>query len=329
MKVLVTGAAGYVGAHVSSELLQSGHEVIGIDNLSTGRRDFVVEGIDFHEGNVQDANFLRKTLRASHIASDLNVIHCAGLKFAGESVKDPLSYFESNSLAVFSLVKVMKEFSLKSLVFSSSCSVYGDTNNGIPVREDYPKFPVSPYGRSKLFAESIISDAVNAGLLSAASLRYFNVAGNANIRAFDQSPFNLLPNLFRSVTQKTPFKIYGTSYQTLDGTCVRDYVDVVTLARIHIRVLEKLDAGEEMKPSYNLGSGIGASVLEIANIVKEKIDSNLQIEFSDARPGDPASILADTSRAELELNWRHNATLEEIVVSSWSAWKKSNRLEAH
>jgi len=326
MKVLVTGAAGYVGAHVCSELIRLGHEVIGVDNLSTGRMAFVSQEIEFREGNVQDPDFMRGVLRSSRSSSDINIIHCAGLKFAGESVNDPLSYFESNSLSVFTLVTLMKEFNIKNLVFSSSCSVYGNTNLGVPVNEEHSKTPVSPYGRSKLFAESIISDAVGAGIIKAVSLRYFNVAGNAKISAFDLSPFNLLPNLFRAVAEKKPFKIFGNSYSTYDGTCVRDYVDVSTLSRVHISVLEKLIAGQDLRDSYNLGSGLGASVLEIANIVREKIAPGLQIEFSAARPGDPASILADTSLAERDLNWRHNLSVEEVVLSSWSAWTKNSNL---
>lgn len=325
MKVLVTGAAGYVGAHVSSELLQLGHEVIGVDNLSTGRMAFVSQEIEFHEGSVQNLDFMRGVLRSSPDPSKINIIHCAGLKFAGESVKDPLSYFESNSLSVFTLITLMKEFSIKNLVFSSSCSVYGNTNIGVPVNEEHPKNPVSPYGRSKLFAESIISDAVGAGIIKAVSLRYFNVAGNAKISAFDLSPFNLLPNLFRAVAEKKPFKIYGKSHGTFDGTCVRDYVDVSTLSKTHISALEKLISGQELRDSYNLGSGLGASVLEIANIVKEKVAPGLQLEFSEARPGDPATILADTSLAERDLNWRHNLSVEELVLSSWNAWTKNSK----
>ena len=324
MKVLVTGAAGYVGAHVCSELLKLGHEVIGVDNLSTGRMAFVSQEIEFHEGSVQNLDFMRGVLLSSPNPSDASVIHCAGLKFAGESVKDPLSYFESNSFSVFTLVALMKEFSMRNLVFSSSCSVYGNTNHGVSVNEEHPKNPVSPYGRSKLFAESIISDAVGAGIIKAVSLRYFNVAGNAKISAFDLSPFNLLPNLFRAVSERKPFKIYGNAHGTFDGTCVRDYVDVSTLSRAHISVLDKLVSGQELRDSYNLGSGFGASVLEIANIVREKIAPELQLEFSEARPGDPASILADTSLAERDLNWRHDLSVEEVVLSSWDAWNKNS-----
>ena len=330
MKVLVTGAAGYVGSHVCYELLQAGHEVIGVDNLSTGRLAFVSEDIEFYRGDVQDTDFLRRILCSTSDPWDLNIIHCAGLKFAGESIKDPLSYYESNSLAVYALIKVMNEFGLKNLVFSSSCSVYGDTNVGIPVSEKYLKFPVSPYGRSKLFAELIISDAIRAESLNAVSLRYFNVAGNADINAFDLSPFNLLPNLFRSVTNKKPFKIFGGSHLTSDGTCVRDYVDVTTLSRTHISVLKKLNSGEKLNHTYNLGSGLGASVMEIANIVRGKIDSELQIEITEPRLGDPASILADTSSAKLDLDWHHNISIEEMVLSSWSAWTKNSiLLETH
>lgn len=324
VNVVVTGAAGYVGAHVCSELLLNGHTVIGIDDLSTGRLSFVHKEIEFHEGSVQDASFVKNVLFSARKTSDLGVIHCAGLKFAGESVKNPLSYYDSNTNGVLNLLSQMRELEISNLVFSSSCSIYGEISSGIPVAESYPKSPLSPYGKSKMFAEEIILDEVRTGQLNAVSLRYFNVAGNSKINAFDLSPFNLLPNLFRAVSNRTPFVIFGNSYLTEDGTCIRDYVDVETLARAHVQVLELMTSGCKLSSAYNIGSGKGSSVLEIVNIVQKYIYPDLEVQFTEGRSGDPGSILAHTGLAEKELGWNHDISIEHLVLQSWEAWVRNS-----
>jgi UDP-glucose 4-epimerase len=319
-EVVVTGAGGYVGSHVSHELLSQGYSVIAIDDLSTGKRDFLDSRVRFHEGKVQDSSFLARVFASLSDPVQSGVIHCAGLKFAGESVKYPLEYYENNSVAVQVLIKVMAEFSINALVFSSSCSVYGSLKDLKPVSETSELNPVSPYGRSKLFAEKMISDAMSSSKLKAVALRYFNVAGNASGVGFDVSPFNLLPNLYRAISSKSTFTVFGGDYSTPDGSCIRDYVDVSLLAKAHIVALQKLLTGENLEFAYNLGSGVGASVLEILNAAKSGIDANLKSAVADARSGDPAQILANVSLAARDLEWDHRVSIQEMVLSGWNAW---------
>ncbi len=320
MEMVVTGAAGYVGSHVCHELLAQGFDVIAVDDLSTGKHAFLDARVRFFHGKVQNEKFLRDVFSQLKDHSGSGVIHCAGLKFAGESVKYPLEYYENNSVAVQVLTKVMAEFSINALVFSSSCSVYGSLKDLTPVSETSELNPVSPYGRSKLFAEKIISDAISSSDLKAVALRYFNVAGNAAGVGFDVSPFNLLPNLYRAISSKSTFKVFGGDYKTPDGSCVRDYVDVSLLAKAHVVALQKLLSGSPLEFAYNLGSGVGASVLEILNAAKTGIDLNLKSESASARAGDPAQILADVSLAERDLDWDHCVSIEEMVISGWKAW---------
>lgn len=319
-EVVVTGAGGYVGSHVCHELLSQGYSVIAIDDLSTGKRDFLDSRVKFHEGKVQDSSCLARVFESLSDPVQAGVVHCAGLKFAGESVKYPLEYYENNSVAVQVLIKVMAEFSISTLVFSSSCSVYGSLKDLKPVSETAELNPVSPYGRSKLFAEKIISDAMSSSELKAVALRYFNVAGNAPGVGFDVSPFNFLPNLYRAISSKSTFTVFGGDYKTPDGSCVRDYVDVSLLAKAHVVALQKLLSGTPLELAYNLGSGVGASVFEIVNAAKTGIDSNLKSELVSARAGDPAQILADVSLANRDLDWNHCVSIEEMVISGWNAW---------
>jgi len=320
MKIIVTGAAGYIGSHVCQELLSQGFEVIAVDDLSTGKRDFIDPRVKFYEGKVQDFEFLSMVFSKISDRTDVGVIHCAGLKFAGESIADSVNYYENNTLAVHTLVKTMACFSINLLVFSSSCSVYGSLKDLKPVSEGADLDPISPYGRSKLFAEKIISDAASASQLKAVSLRYFNVAGNAAGVGFDVSPFNLLPNLYRAISLDSTFTIFGDEYETPDGSCIRDYVDVTLLAKAHVVTLQKLLAAEQLEFAYNLGSGVGASVFEIVNTAKRGICPDLKWETASARIGDPAQILADVSLAKRDLGWSHQVTIEEMVLSGWEAW---------
>lgn len=321
MEVVVTGAAGYVGSHVCHELLDQGINVIAVDDLSTGKREFLDSRLRFFQGKVQDEQFLVEVFSQLKDPAQSGVIHCAGLKFAGESVKYPLEYYENNSVAVQGLVKVMAEFSINALVFSSSCSVYGSLKDLKPVSESSELNPVSPYGRSKLFAEKMISDAMSSSKLKAVALRYFNVAGNAAEVGFDVSPFNLLPNLYRAISAKGTFTIFGGDYSTPDGSCIRDYVDVSLLAKAHIVALQKLLAGSALEFAYNLGSGVGASVLEIVDAAKKGIEADFKSVIVEARSGDPAQILADVSLAARDLGWDHKVSIQEMVLSGWNAWK--------
>jgi len=322
MEVVVTGAAGYIGSHIVHELLQSGHKVVGIDNLSTGKRSFLEEGIDFYQGDIEERKFLHSVFDSLTTGPiNVGVIHAAGLKFAGDSVNRPLEFYRANTSGVEVLLSTMKEFNLKSLVFSSSSSVYGNLEKPEPVKEHVSLNPVSPYGRSKLFAEQIIQDFVAASDFRAVSFRYFNVVGNGSIRSFDTSRFNLFPNLYRVVGSKDPISVFGSNYPTKDGSCIRDYVDVTLLARVHVVALQKMLIGVHLKQVYNLGSGSGFSVLEVVSKVKQIIDSALVIQIEDGRLGDPAQILADISAAQNDLGWQHNVTLEEMILSGWKAWQ--------
>ncbi len=323
MKVILTGAAGYIGSHISSELLSQGFEVVGIDDLSTGKREFLDERVEFHEGKVQDSSFLARIFSTITDPSETGVIHCAGLKFVGESVKYPLHYYENNTAAVQILLSSMRIYGIKSLVFSSSCSVYGSIDSLKPTIENAPLNPVSPYGRSKLFAEKIIQDEVSAGSLKAVALRYFNVAGNTKYVGHDISQFNLLPNLYRAISDQLDFNVFGGDFKTEDGSCIRDYVDVSLLAKAHITALKKLMSGKSLEFAYNLGSGEGASVYQIVQVAKDEISQELKCVTVGARAGDPSQILADTSLAKRDLAWEHSISIREMVLSGWKAWSSS------
>jgi UDP-glucose 4-epimerase len=323
MEIVVTGAAGYVGSHVCHELLAQGYEVVAIDDLSTGKRGFLDSRVTFHEGKVQDVHFLTKVFSTLANPVGAGVIHCAGVKFAGESVKFPLHYYENNAVAVQVLLSAMQSFGVRSLVFSSSCSVYGSIESLKPANENLPLNPVSPYGRSKLFAEKIIQDEISTNNLRAVALRYFNVAGNAEGVGHDISPFNLLPNLYRAMKEKTDFTVFGGDFKTKDGSCIRDYVDVSLLAKVHLTALRKLISGDELEFAYNLGSGEGASVYQIVKTAKDEISATLVYKTVSARAGDPAQILADISLAKRDLGWNHPVSIRDMVLSGWEAWNSS------
>ena len=328
MEVIVTGVAGYIGAHIASRVLDSGHRVIGVDNLSTGRRDFIDPRISFHEGDVENSQFLDSVFRTIAEPAQAGVIHCAGLKFAGESIKDPLAFYEANSHSVLALLKSMKSADVTKLVFSSSCSVYGQTQSSTPITEKALLRPISPYGRSKMFAEYMINDSIKEGWLSAVSLRYFNVVGNTKIAAFDGSIFNLFPNLYRAIENGSELSVFGIEHGTKDGTCIRDYIHVSDVAAVHLNALYKIFDGDKLEFAYNLGSGIGYSVLEIIQSSSRVIKKDLNYKIVMAREGDPAEILADIQLAIRDLDWSNLRGLDEMLKDGWLAWQQ-NSLKPH
>jgi len=319
--IIVTGAAGYIGSHVCKILLDQGYSVLAIDNLNSGHLLFVDPRALFYEGNIQDGEFLISTLAQFRKELFLGVIHIAGLKFAGESVRDPLSYYGTNTSGTQTILSAMRTFGIRNLVFSSSCSVYGNSQRNIPVLESESLRPLSPYGRSKLFAESMIRDAVESEGFRAMSLRYFNVAGGTVGVSSDISKFNIFPNLFRSISQGLTFEVYGDNFQTPDGTCIRDYVDVGLLARAHVDSFESLLEERQMDFAYNLGSGLGYSVYEIVKVVSEVTGVEIDAKVIAPRPGDPAQIMADTTKAHNDLGWNHSISLKQITQSGWDSWQ--------
>jgi len=323
VEIVVTGGAGYIGAHIVNHLLSTGHQVIIIDDLSTGKFSNIDPRATFVEGKVQDRKTLDNAFKIISNRADSGVIHAAGLKFAGESLKAPIAFYEANTFATLELIRVMKETGVNNLVFSSSSSVYGNLLRSESALETSDLLPLSPYGRSKLFAENIIEDSKREFPLRAVSLRYFNVIGNGEISSIDTSTFNLLPNLYRAMETHSTFQVFGGDYPTLDGSCIRDYVDVQKLAEAHARALKCLVDDVGIPPAINLGSGSGFSILEIIKVARELINQDLDIEIVAGRPGDPARIVADCRVAETYLSWEHESDIKKVILSGWKAWQGS------
>ena len=324
MTWLITGGAGYIGSHVADAFLRSGFDVVIIDNLSTGDKSFIPGGATFIEGNMQDSSLLDTVFREHGI---VGVIHLAGFKFAGESIKNPLVAYGANTTAAVSLLHAMVNHGVKALVFSSSCSVYGDTGNA-QVDESFALNPASPYGRSKLAAEFLIRDCAKAFDISHTSLRYFNVIGTRLPHVIDLSPHNIVPAVHEALLAGRTPQINGGDYNTPDGTCVRDYVDVGELADAHLEAAKRIIAGQPLELVYNLGSETGASVRQIVDTAIAASGVDVTPAIGPRRPGDPASIVARSDLATRDLHWRACATLKQMIGADWEARKRlaGNRL---
>ena len=328
-EVIVTGGAGYIGSHIAQELLDQGFEVHVIDNLQTGFLEFIPIGAQVHIYDVKNFGQISEVFSLLRQPSTAGVIHAAGLKFAGESIKHPVEFYEANTFAALQLLKAMARFGISNLVFSSSSSVYGDHGAIGPVREDSPCNPISPYGRSKYFAEEIIRDSKIPLGINSVSLRYFNVIGGRAGCGVDVSVYNLLPNLYRAVETKEKVKVFGDTYPTPDGTCIRDYVDVRQLAKAHIESLRLLSQGQEIPSAINLGSGQGYSVREIIDFLDSHVGGRLDIEVAPGREGDPAITLANISVAGDVLGWLPTYSIQESILSGWKSWHSRPVLKTH
>ncbi|WP_062313097.1 UDP-glucose 4-epimerase GalE [Demequina rhizosphaerae] len=323
MTWLVTGGAGYIGAHVVRALREAGIAPVVVDDLFSGVESFVPEDVPFIKASILDTDAVEAALREHGVTG---VIHCAGYKYAGESVKFPLLNYSINVEGTRSLLEAMERAGVTRLVFSSSAGVYG--NSGVDVvTETTPTTPESPYGESKLIGEWLIRDQIVATTmagapLAATSLRYFNVVGSGYADIWDASPHNLFPKVLFAIQAGKAPQVNGTDYPTPDGTCVRDYVHVSDLAAAHVVAAQRLEAGDALEPVYNLGSGAGTSVREIVDAMVAATGTDKTPVEGPRRPGDPAKIVADGTLATRDLDWRMRYTVQQMVDSAWASHPK-------
>ncbi|OYO02699.1 UDP-glucose 4-epimerase GalE [Enemella evansiae] len=315
MNWLVTGGAGYIGAHVVRAFAEAGIGTVVLDDLSSGRRDFVPAGVPLVEGSITDTELVAKTL-AEHEA--VGVVHIAGFKYAGVSVQRPVHTYIQNVTGTASVLEAMEQAGVPRLVFSSSAAVYGTPETEL-VTEDSPTRPESPYGESKLAGEWLIADQGRATGLAHTSLRYFNVVGSGTDEVYDVSPHNLFPIVIEALLAGRTPQIFGTDYDTPDGTCVRDYVHVADLARSHVAAAQVLAADRSLDPVYNLGSGTGLSVRQIMTAMAKGTGIDFTPEEAPRRPGDPARIVATGESAGRDLDWAMRHDIDEMVRSAWTA----------
>lgn len=331
MKILVTGGAGYIGSHTCVELLNAGDEVIVVDNLVNSKMESLkrVEEITgkklkFYQVDLLDQDQLESVFKENEIDA---VIHFAGLKAVGESVSIPLQYYHNNITGTLILCEVMQKYGVKKLVFSSSATVYG-MNNVSPLTEDLPLSTTNPYGSTKMMIEYILRDLYASDKdWSIALLRYFNPIGAHESGKIGEDPNGIPNNLMPYITQVAVGKlekltIYGDDYDTPDGTGVRDYIHVVDLAKGHIKALEKIDTDTGID-AYNLGTGIGYSVLDVVNSFENATGIKIPYTIAARRPGDIAVCFADASKALDVLDWKAEYSLEEMCRDSWK-WQVSN-----
>lgn len=315
MTWLVTGGAGYIGAHVVREFVKAGIGVVSFDNLSTGNSRFLpAEAADIR-GDILDRETLRNAVVEHQVTG---VVHVAGYKFAGVSVQRPMHTYEQNVTGMARVLEVLDETGVNNVVFSSSAATYGTPTVDI-VTEQTPTAPESPYGETKLIGEWMLRDQEVASGLRHTSLRYFNVVGSGTDEIVDLSPHNLFPKVFDALIAGRRPVINGNDYATPDGTCVRDYIHVTDLAKAHVVAAQKLELGDALERVYNLGSGTGSSVGEIISAIAEVTGTENNPEFGPRRAGDPARIVADGALAARDLDWAMRHTLQQMVESAWSA----------
>ncbi|EPR75834.1 UDP-glucose 4-epimerase [Leifsonia rubra CMS 76R] len=315
MTWMVTGGAGYIGAHVVRALANADMAAVIVDDLSSGLISFIPDNVPFVHANILDKVSLVQAMTTHGVTG---VIHVAGFKYAGVSVERPLHTYNQNVTATVTLLEAMQECGVDQVVFSSSAAVFGTPDVDL-VTESTPKQPLSPYGESKLIGEWLLRDQAVATGLRHTSLRYFNVVGSGDPAVYDTSPHNLFPLVFEAlVAGKTP-RINGTDYPTPDGTNVRDYVHVADIAAAHVAAARRLEAHEEIEPAYNLGSGDGLSVAQIMAAVAAVTGIPFTPEIAPRRAGDPPRIVANGDLASRDLEWKMRFSTEEMVRSAWEA----------
>lgn len=319
-KWLVTGGAGYIGAHVVKSLLENNLDVVVVDDLSTGLERKVPKKTKFYKLNISNTSELSNILKNEKIDG---VIHLAAKKAVGESVLNPSLYYQENIGGLISLLEAMSNANVKKIVYSSSAAVYG-TPKEDRVSEKTATNPESPYGETKLVGEWLLKADQKARNVKWISLRYFNVVGAGHDELGDTGINNLIPMVFSAISRNERPQIFGNDYSTKDGTCIRDYIHVEDLAFAHVLATKKL--ADNYSEILNIGTGLGYSVKEVMDLIEKVIGKQINYEYAERRSGDPAQTVADPSKALKDLNWQAKLDLKDMITSSWNAWLKHNPL---
>jgi UDP-glucose 4-epimerase len=321
--ILVVGGAGYIGSHLVKELVEK-EDVVVLDNLSTGHREAVDSRAVFVKGDLGNEEDLQMVFRSYPIKA---VMHFAANSLVGESVVDPLKYYQNNVAATVTLLKVMMKFKVKNFIFSSTAATYGIPNVDM-IDETTATNPINPYGHSKLMVEQILADSAKAYGLHYVVLRYFNAAGahgSAVIGESHDPETHLIPIVLQQLLgEREKVSVFGTDYDTPDGTCIRDYIHVTDLAAAHILALEALVSGKKSAEVYNLGNGMGYSVKEVIETCEKVTGRKANVEMADRRPGDPARLVASSEKIYNELGWKAERNLEQIIADAWK-WHQEKR----
>lgn len=324
--ILVTGGAGYIGSHCVMALLEQNNDVVIFDNLSTGHIETVetlkkYEHVEFQKGDLTNFDDINSVFKNYDIDK---VVHFAAFSQVGESVVNPQKYYINNVCGTINLLRAMLENNVKKIVFSSTAATYGEPVY-IPIDEKHPQNPINPYGQTKLMIEKIMDDYDKAYNLKSVRLRYFNVAGadsKSRIGEWHDPETHLIPNILKSTfSNGKTFQMFGDDYDTKDGTCVRDYINVEDLAQAHLLALKYLDNGGETN-YFNLGTNDGNTVKEVFSACEKVTEKTIPVEIKPRRAGDPASLVADNRKAKEKLNWKPQHTLDESIASAYT-WEKN------
>lgn len=314
MKLLVTGGAGYIGSIVARQLLAAGHEVTVLDSLERGHRSAVPPDASLVVADLRDPDQVGPALKAGFDG----VLHFAAFALVGESVSHPERYYRTNIVGTLNLLEAMLAADVRALVFSSTCAVYGQPD-AVPIREDAPPRPANAYGASKLAVDGMIGDFCRAHGLGAVSLRYFNVAGASDEAGEDHDPeTHLIPNILRAASGRTPHvEVFGTDYDTPDGTAIRDYIHIEDLSAAHLLALEGIQPGKHR--IFNLGNGNGFSVREVIDAARRVTGAEIQVQEAPRRLGDPPMLVAASGPIRDQLGWRaEKPELETMVADAWA-----------
>lgn len=333
-KILVTGGTGYIGSHTVIELINLGYEVLVIDNLSNSKAEVIdiIESITAVRPYFEKIEMCDKSALANFFSkhADIDaVIHFAGMLQVAESVENPLKYYHNNMFSTINLLECMVAYKIKNIVFSSSCTVYGNPTQ-LPVTETAPvQKAMSPYGNTKQMGEEVLENVSKANDINVITLRYFNPIGahdSARIGEIQHGvPHHLIPYITETaVGKRKQLNVFGGDYQTHDGTCVRDYIHVVDLAKAHIAAISRLieNKNEQKMEIYNIGTGLGYSVLDIIGAFEKATSLKINYQIVDRRPGDVEAVYADTSLAEQKLNWKASLGIEDMMRSAWN-WEQA------